>query len=66
MVTDRMTAAVRLVMLDNVWEPESSGCLQAFQEFDSPFVQCKQLFRCGVPQSVFGRARIFGLIRFRD
>jgi hypothetical protein len=62
---ERLMAPGGLVVLDDVWEPEYLGCLQAFDEFDSPRVQNKQLFRCGVPQSVFGRARTFGLIRFR-
>jgi hypothetical protein len=61
---NRLMAPGGLIVIDDVWEPEYPGCLQAFDEFDSPRVQNKQLFRCGVPQSVFGRARTFGLIRF--
>jgi hypothetical protein len=60
---DRLVAPGGLVMLDDVWEPEYPGSLRAFSEFESPRIQSKQLFRSGVPQSVYGRARTFGLIR---
>jgi hypothetical protein len=63
---ERLLAPGGLVMLDDVWEPEYRGCLQAFSEFDSSRIESKQLVRCGVSQSVFGRARTFGLIRFRE
>jgi predicted O-methyltransferase YrrM len=61
---DRLMAPGALVMLDDVWEPEYPGCRRAFDEFGSSRVRSKQLFRSGVSQSVFGRDRTFGLIRF--